>query len=377
MTSRRTHLWYSHELCNFHDPGTAAGYLPVGPLLEPPRNYSADPDLRRAEGLVKATGVIEHYEQRTPQPATDQQLQTVHSPTLIHRVERLSAQGHGDAGAYAPVNYHSAVAARLAAGAAIEATGSVLTTPGTNAYCLTRPPGHHAEPDQAMALCLFNNIALAARAAQRQHDARVMILDWDVHHGNGTQATFVDDPTVLYISLHQNGLFPPGSGTVLDTGAAAGEGTTLNIPLPAGSGHGAYAAAIERIVEPAARHFRPDIILVSAGVDAAAHDPMGRMMLTSHSFHHMTARVAAIAEELCAGRVVLVHEGGYSGWYQPVCILSQASALARLPAPADPFLTSLTHLPGQAMEPHQERVIRHIEKHHPALNTTRDRSAAR
>ncbi|MEY6563876.1 class II histone deacetylase [Streptomyces sp. PGLac3x] len=268
--------WYSHELCHWHDPGAGSGYLPVGPGIEPLRQFAVDPDLRRAEGLVRASGVMDHFTAVTPLPATDEELLRVHVPEHLERVEAASAAGAGDAGVYAHVNYHSAHAARLAAGACAQAATAVVEGRFERAYCLVRPPGHHAEPDRAMALCLYNNLAVAARTAQRHGVRRVLVLDWDVHHGNGLQRVFYDDPDVLYISLHQDGLFPAASGRVLETGTGKGTGRTLNVPLPAGSGHGAYLAALDQVVEPAARAFRPALILVAARGGARAPPPPGR-----------------------------------------------------------------------------------------------------
>ncbi|MCX5205630.1 class II histone deacetylase [Streptomyces sp. NBC_00237] len=369
--------WYSHELCFWHDPGSGSGYVPVGPGVEPLRQFAVDPDLRRAEGLVKVSGVQDRFTVVTPTPATDEDLLLVHTPGHIERVEATSAIGSGDAGVYAYVNYHSAQAARLAAGACVQATESVLDGRFDRAYCLVRPPGHHAEPDRAMALCLYNNVAVAARAAQRRGVRRVMILDWDVHHGNGIQRAFYEDPDVLYVSLHQDGLFPAASGLVTETGTGAGAGSTLNVPLPAGTGHDAYLAAVDRLVVPAARAFRPDLILVAAGVDASGHDPMGRMMCTSRTFHAMTATLCRLADELTRGRIVFAHEGGYSAWYQPMLVLGTATAIAGLPAPQDPFLHSLDHLPGQRLQRHQDRVITHLETHHPLLARTAAVASAR
>ncbi|GAA1933218.1 class II histone deacetylase [Streptomyces sodiiphilus] len=365
--------WYSHEICFWHDPGPGSGYVPVGPGVEPLRQFAVDPDLRRAEGLVRASGVLDHFTEVTPEPATDEDLLLVHSADHIGRIEAASAQGAGDAGVYAHVNYHSAQAARLAVGACVQSALAVLDGRFDRAYCLVRPPGHHAEPDRAMALCLYNNVAVAARAAQRHGARRVMVLDWDVHHGNGIQKAFYEDPNVLYVSVHQEGLFPPASGLVTETGSGDGAGTTLNVPLPAGSGHDAYLAAMARLVQPAARAFGPELILVAAGVDAGGHDPMGRMMCTSRTFHAMTTMMCRTAEELTGGRIVFAHEGGYSAWYQPMLVLGTAAAVAGLPEPRDPFLHSLEHLPGQRIRPHQSRVIEHLESHHPLL--TRGRQA--
>ncbi|MET9794775.1 class II histone deacetylase [Nocardiopsis alba] len=362
-----TFAWYSHELCHWHDPGPGSGYVPVGPWVEPLRQHAVDPDLRRAEGLVRASGVLDSFDRLTPEPASDAELELVHTARHVARVEAASAAGGGDAGVYAHVNYHSSRAARLAAGACAEAVRGVVSGRHARAYCLVRPPGHHAEPERAMALCLFNNVAVGARVAQTQGLRRVMVLDWDVHHGNGIQKAFHEDPDVLYVSIHQEGLFPPGSGTITETGAGDGEGSTLNVPLPPGSGHDAYLAAFTDVVVPAARAFRPELILVAAGVDASGHDPMGRMLCTSLTFHSLTTGVCDLAAELCGGRCVFVHEGGYSPWYQPMLVLGTASAIAGMPPPEDPFRHSLDHLPGQRLQPHQKRVIDFLRGHHPLM----------
>jgi acetoin utilization deacetylase AcuC-like enzyme len=171
-----------------------------------------------------------------------------------------------------------------------------------------------------MGFCIFNNIALAARHAQRAHGAeRVVILDWDVHHGNGTQDAFYDDPSVLFISIHQEDLFPVGWGELDQLGEEAGLGKTVNIPLPAGSGNRAYFAVMEQIVLPIVRQFAPDLIMVSAGQDASVQDPLGRMSLTTAAYRAMTRQLRDLADEICGSRLVIAQEGGYSEIYAPYC----------------------------------------------------------
>jgi acetoin utilization deacetylase AcuC-like enzyme len=206
-----------------------------------------------------------------------------------------------------PSSYEAAL---LAAGAAIGAVE-------TGGFALVRPPGHHALPGRAMGFCLFGNVAVAARFAQRELGlARVAILDWDVHHGNGTQAIFWDDPSVLFVSLHQWPWYP-GSG-----GPEEGNETTLNVPLPAGSGDEEYLRAMDEIVEPAIERFAPDALLVSAGYDAAAGDPLGGMLLTEDGFADLARR----AQGLC-GRIALVLEGGYDVARLPALVRATLSAL--------------------------------------------------
>ena len=209
-----------------------------------------------------------------------------------------------------------------------------------NAYALVRPPGHHAGPAGGCGYCVFSNVALTALHLRRERGLdRVAIVDWDVHHGNGTQATFWTDPSVLAISLHQDGLFPVGSGRREEAGAGDGAGTTINVPLPAGSGRAAYLDAFDRVVRPALDRFAPDFVLVASGLDASMCDPLGRMNLTSECFAALTDRVLAAAGELCDGRLVLCHEGGYSSAYVPYCGLAIVERLAGVSVEvADPWL---------------------------------------
>lgn len=178
--------WLCHELFYWHDPGSAAGMLPLGPDLQPFTHIESPESKRRIEGLLAVNGLLDQFERLTPRPATDEELTLVHDEGYVAHIERLAAGSGGEAGTYASVSYHSAQAARLAAGAVITAVQAALTEVGPRrSYCLVRPPGHHAEPDRAMAFCLYNNAAIGARVAQRNGCEKIMILDWDVHHGNG------------------------------------------------------------------------------------------------------------------------------------------------------------------------------------------------
>jgi acetoin utilization deacetylase AcuC-like enzyme len=218
--------------------------------------------------------------------------------------------------------------ALLSAGGALAAVEWVAAGTGASAYVLTRPPGHHSSADEAMGFCLFNNVALAARRAQQLGLGRVAIVDWDVHHGNGTEDVFLADPSVLFVSLHQDGLYPLDRGRAEDRGTGEGLGATLNLPLPAGSGDGAYLRAIEDAVVPALRSFGPDLILISAGQDPAASDPLGRMSVTADGFRAMTRALRLAAEELCDGRLIAVQEGGYSVDHMPFCVLATVEEIA-------------------------------------------------
>jgi acetoin utilization deacetylase AcuC-like enzyme len=228
-----------------------------------------------------------------------------------------------------------------------------------NAYALVRPAGHHATRDHGGGFCIFNNVAVAVRHAQRARGLeRIAVVDWDVHHGNGTQDVFWEDPQVLTISLHQADWYPRGQGTVDEVGGGPGRGRNINVPLPPGSGLGAYTAAFERVVLPALRRHAPQLIVVSCGLDASAMDPSGRMLLTSAGFATRATLVLQAAEELCDGRLVLCHEGGYSAVYVPFCGLAVIEALSGARSGVgDPFLPRYTGVGSDGLQPHQAEVV--------------------
>lgn len=205
----------------------------------------------------------------------------------------------------------SYAAAVHAAGTAVASVEAVMGSQARHGFALLRPPGHHAEPDRAMGFCLFNNAAIAAEAARRQGAERVLILDWDVHHGNGTQAAFYNRADVLYMSVHQYPFYP-GTGSPDEIGAGAGAGSTVNCALPAGQGDSEYGAVCHDLLLPIAREFQPNLILVSAGFDAHRADPLANMSLTERGFAAMCTLIVSVANECCPGRVVLLLEGGYS-----------------------------------------------------------------
>jgi acetoin utilization deacetylase AcuC-like enzyme len=199
-----------------------------------------------------------------------------------------------------------------AAGGVLKAVDGVISDGARNAFCVVRPPGHHATPDRGMGFCLFNNVAIAARHAQRRHGIeRVLIVDWDVHHGNGTQDIFYEDPSVFYFSTHQWPLYP-GTGRADETGAGSGKGTTMNFPFPAGSGRREILGAMKDSLVPAMEKFRPGLVLISAGFDSRVGDLLGRFTLTDQDFIDLTHVVSEIAERHTQGRVVSMLEGGYN-----------------------------------------------------------------
>ncbi len=245
----------------------------------------------------------------TPRPATRAELEQVHTAEHVAAMlalEGKTAQLDPDTG----VSPGSIEAALLAAGAGAQAVTSVMRQEATNAFALVRPPGHHAEASHAMGFCLFNNVALAAEAARREGAQRVLILDWDVHHGNGTQNMFWNRRDVLFCSAHQYPYYP-GSGAASEVGEGAGAGFTVNCAMPGGQRDADYGAVFHDVFLPIAQQFRPELILVSAGFDAHRADPIGGMNVTERGFAAMCSAVKSLAQALCGGKLVLLLEGGY------------------------------------------------------------------
>jgi acetoin utilization deacetylase AcuC-like enzyme len=293
------------------------------------------------------------------EPASHSQLEAVHAPEYVSRIERESAEGGGIAGEATPFAAGAFKIASLAAGGCIGSVDAVLRGDVENAYALVRPAGHHALPDTGRGFCIFANTAIAARHAQKAHGVkRIAIVDWDVHHGNGPQAVFWEDPDVLHISLHQANWYPRDEGAPGELGAGEAYGRNINIPLPPGSGIGAYRYAFERVVLPAIRGHSPELLIVSCGFDASGMDPSGRMLLTSEDFRLLTRMCREVADEQCRGRLVLCQEGGYAPLYVPFCGLAVIEELAgRLSGVRDPFLPRYTGVGFESLQPHQRAVV--------------------
>jgi acetoin utilization deacetylase AcuC-like enzyme len=263
---------------------------------------------------------------REPRPATEAELARVHDPEYISLISETAGRATAlDADTFtSPDSYEVAL---LAAGAAIGCVDHVLGGRGRRGLAMVRPPGHHAERNRAMGFCLFNNIAVAAAHARALGLGRVAIVDFDVHHGNGTQWSFYDDPSVLFISSHQYPYYP-GTGAATETGTGRGAGFTVNLPMDAGGTDADYELAYATVAFPVLRQFRPELILISAGFDALDDDPLGGMRLSTDEFVRLTAAICAIADQCCDGRVVAVTEGGYDLAGLAGCLRAMTAVLA-------------------------------------------------
>ncbi len=290
---------FADARCQLHDTGHGHP--------ESPERFAAV-----MEGLKRA-GLLEKLVRLESRAVTAADLELAHEADYLHRAEHdirsgASQLSTGDTS----VSEASWDAARLAAGGAMAAVDAVMSGQVANAFCAGRPPGHHATADRGMGFCVLNNIAIAARHAQRRHGiGRVLIVDWDVHHGNGTQDIFYEDGSVFFFSTHQSPWYP-GTGHTRETGAGAGKGTTLNCPLPTGSGRTEIFAAFEKQLLPAMENFRPEFVLISAGFDSRAGDPLGGFLLSDADFADLTKIVRGIADQHAKGRIVSLQEGGYN-----------------------------------------------------------------
>jgi acetoin utilization deacetylase AcuC-like enzyme len=270
--------------------------------------------LRAVAARLEKTDLPSRCRLGSYQPLTAETVARIHSPRLVRSVEDMAAYGGGHVDPDTIVSPASYTVALAAAGACVSAVDAVLRGDDANALCLVRPPGHHATPKRSMGFCLFNNIALAANHALTAHALdRVLIVDWDVHHGNGTQDVFYTDPRVLFFSIHRFGMgFYPGSGDADETGEGKGLGYTLNVPLRYGTARPDYRAAFRTALDKAADKLKPQLILVSAGFDAHARDPIGALGLEVEDFAWLTRQVLDVARTHASGRLVSCLEGGYN-----------------------------------------------------------------
>ncbi len=358
MTRKTGYVW--HERYAWHDTGTHAGLVPAGGYVQPYRNFESPDSKARFAGLVEVSGLLNQLTRVNATEVSDEDLLRVHTPEHVARVRKQSDAGGGDAGdGFSPFGAGGFELGRLAAGGTLAAARAVLDGQVDNAYALVRPPGHHAEPDQGRGYCLFANVPIAIEALRAEGRVqRVAIVDYDVHHGNGAQKIYWDDPNVLTISVHQDRLFPVDTGLWDEQGGGPGAGTNINVPLPAGSGDGAYWSVMERVVAPAVRAFQPDLIMVSSGFDPSALDPLGRMGVTSNGFRGIAERLLALADDACDGKIVFSHEGGYSAVHVPFCGIAVLEVLSEIKTDVDdPFTVSIGSSPTRTLESWQADVI--------------------
>ena len=304
-----------HERYAWHDARGLLDTFGRGALFEPEPSLESGSAKRRLRNLIDAAGLLASLTEIDPRPLEDDALKALHAGAYLDRIRTASARHGGDAGGSTPFGRWTYELAALAAGGCVAAVDAVLDARVDNAYALVRPPGHHAGPSGGCGYCVFNNVALAGLHLRSARGlARVAIVDWDVHHGNGTQEAFWTDPSVLTISLHQEDLFPPGSGLVTESGADAGTGANINLPLPAGAGRAAYLAALDRLM--------------------------------------------AAAASVCDGRIVACHEGGYSTAYVPYCGLAIIEVLAGVTSEvADPWLTDARRVREIPLRTHEREAI--------------------
>jgi acetoin utilization deacetylase AcuC-like enzyme len=358
------------ELYMWHFQGIVTGHEPSGIqfnkgiYLQPSQHFENAETKRRIFNLLSVSGLIKHLLPLEARMATEEELEWYHTKEYIKKIKLMSENGGGDAGDYALLNTGGYEIARYAVGGCIIAVDAVWKGKVRNAYALVRPPGHHAENNQGMGFCIFNNIVIAAMYALKMLGTKkIAIIDFDVHHGNGTQKAFYENPNVLFISVHQDSLYPINSGKIEEIGKGEGLGFNYNIPLPPGTGFGGYQAVFDRIIIPAIEKFKPELIMVSCGFDASAFDPLSRMMLSSESFREFTKKIMAVADKVCNGKIVMCHEGGYSVELVPFCGLAVIEELSgKKMNIIDPFVEEIHSYGYQTLQKHQEEIILKVEK---------------
>ena len=306
------------------------GSFTLAPELHPSSSYIT----KRIKEFLDGSGLTSQMLPIAARAASEDELTVYHTREYIAGIRALSEGVGSTKGTWGEVEFDTPLskgsfeAALYAAGGAMNAVDAVMSGEARNAYALLRPPGHHAIKNRAMGFCIFANAAIAAHYARKVYGLeRIMIVDWDVHHGNGTQDAFYQDATVLFVSLHQHNWYPKLSGELEQVGSGAGAGYTVNVPLPAGTGDRGYCAAFEQLVVPIGLLYRPQLMIISAGQDANWLDPLAQMMLSMEGFHQISERMVELAEEVCEGRLVMLQEGGYSAAYVPYCTVAAVEPL--------------------------------------------------
>ncbi len=334
MPMHRTGLVFDERYLQ-HDTGAQSTVRMCNGSFEtsPEGHPSSTAITRRIKEFLDGSGLTAMMHPIPARAATEDELAVYHTREYIAGI-RAHVEGGPMKGAWGeiesdtPLSPGSFDAAAYTAGGSINGVRAIMQGEVRNAYALLRPPGHHAMSNRAMGFCIFNNAVVAAHYARKAFGLeRVMIVDWDVHHGNGTQDAFYAEPGVLFVSLHQHNWYPKLSGELEQVGSGAGAGYTVNIPLPAGTGDRGYRAAFEQLVIPIGLQYRPQLIIISAGQDANWLDPLAQNMLTMAGFHTISALMLALAEETCNGRLLMLQEGGYSLAYVPYCTVAAVEPL--------------------------------------------------
>lgn len=354
-----------HESYAWHNTGNAALIIPSDGKSIQSDTHAEDPETkRRFRNLLEMSGLYPQLTHILPRMATEADILRVHSIEHLENIKHLSANGGGETGILTVVGNGSYEIAMLSAGGLLAMIDAIMADEVDNGYALVRPPGHHATRNQAEGFCIFCNSAVAGRYLMDKYDLnRVAFVDWDVHHGNGTEEAFWDDDKGLTISTHQDRFYPADRGFVEQLGEGKGEGYNINIPLPPGSGVGAYVKAFEQVVIPALYKYHPEFIIVPSGFDASAFDPLGRMMMHTDGYRQITQMLMKAAEDLCDGRIMMCHEGGYSRAYTPFCGLAVVETLSGIRTDVeDPFLELAAGMGGQSLQPAQQDVIDQAEQ---------------
>jgi acetoin utilization deacetylase AcuC-like enzyme len=340
---------------------TAIAINPRHAAHDEPQHVEQAARLYAITAALNASGLRSVLLDVPARPATEAQLRAVHTEQMIELVRWSATRPRSwiDHDTYTtPASWDAAL---MAAGATLAVVDAVVSGSVRNGFALVRPPGHHATPTESMGFCLFNNVAIAARyAIDHLGVTRVAIVDFDVHHGNGTQDIFYDDDRVFFCSTHASPLYP-GTGAEREIGSGRGRGTTMNLPLPHGVGDAGFARLFEDVVIPALRRYRPDLILVSAGYDGHWADPLGPLTLSVAGYAALTRRLKETAEEVCNGRIALVLEGGYNLKALAASVLACLEVLANDDTVVDPFG------PSNEPEPDISALIARMRQNHPLL----------
>lgn len=360
MTNKTGYLY--HEVFGWHDTGTFVGDMPADPNrgLQPYQNYEHSDTKRRIHELIVVSGLIYHLVRIEPRYASEAELRLVHTQRHIDCIKSQSqTRLGGDAGDLTtPFGRGAYEIATLGVGGILQMIDAIYENRITNGYALVRPPGHHAIADLGMGYCLFANGSIAVKYAQEKYQVkRIAVVDWDVHHGNGTQDIFYDDASVLTISIHQDRLYPHHTGLRDEQGVGSAKGTNLNIPLAAGVGNEGYSKAFDDVVVPALMKFKPELILVASGFDSCVFDPLGRMLLTSSGYAALTEKLMQVAAKVAKGRILMTHEGGYNAVYSPFCGQAVIETLAGKKLIDDPFADSVENYPSQKLTSFQAEEI--------------------